>query len=534
MRKINLFLVNIFLLTGCTINFGNIPSSIKKNSSSKEEIVTSSTNITSNISSSSSNSSSSSSTLLSSSSSKSNSTNSSSTSTLISTTSSSSLTSSSSSSSNSSSSSSLSSSTNSSSSSSDSDQENEYLGELLKNNDFEDLSSWIIEPSNDSEKLQVVSNGSSSLNLKINNSSATNYWDIQVLQNELSLVEGRTYQVSFKIKSSSSRTFKFIIQKMDYSALAYEEDIYLSRNQTYEFNKDITINDSSMYLFGFMLGNVNGVNRSSHTITISNPSLNDTISEFDSYGGRKGTYTEAPQTLKNKQLVWSDEFNGTKLDENNWSYNKGAGGWGNNEYQYYTDSENNVRVVNGSLRIKAIKEEYKGSSYTSGRIDTKNKQTFKYGYFEARIALPKEMGIWPAFWMLGDNIDEVNWPRCGEIDIMEAINDENKVYSTLHWNNYGVSGDDSHTYIGNDEGYNVENREEYHVYAVDWSENRIRTYVDNVEVFSYSLYSSTSQEAFRNEFYFLLNVAVGGNWPGFEIGDNFPQTMSVDYIRVYQ
>lgn len=534
MRKINLFLVNILLLTGCTINFENIPSSIKKNSSSKEEIVTSSTNITSNISSSSSNSSSSSSTLLSSSSSKSNSTNSSSTSTLISTTSSSSLTSSSSSSSNSSSSSSLSSSTNSSSNSSDSYQENEYLGELLKNKDFEDLSSWIIEPSNDSEKLQVVSNGSSSLNLKINNSSVTNYWDIQVLQNELSLVEGRTYQVSFKIKSSSSRSFKFIIQKMDYSALAYEEDIYLSRNQTYEFNKDITINDSSMYLFGFMLGNVNGVNRSSHTITISNPSLNDTISEFDSYGGRKGTYTEAPQTLKNKQLVWSDEFNGTKLDENNWSYNKGAGGWGNNEYQYYTDSENNVRVVNGSLRIKAIKEEYKGSSYTSGRIDTKNKQSFKYGYFEAKIAVPKEMGIWPAFWMLGDNIDEVNWPRCGEIDIMEAINDENKVYSTLHWNNYGVSGDDSHTYIGNDEGYNVENREEYHVYAVDWSENRIRTYVDNVEVFSYSLYSSTSQEAFRNEFYFLLNVAVGGDWPGFEIGENFPQTMSVDYIRVYQ
>ena len=460
------------MLTGCTITFGDIPSSSKKNTSSKEEIVSSSINNSSSSSSSSSSSLSSSLTPTNSSSSKSSSSSSSTLSSSSSSSSSSSLSSSSSSVSSSSSSSLA-------SSSSSSNDEVEYVGELLKNNDFEDLSSWIIEPSNDSDKLQVVSNGSSSLNLKINNSSSTNYWDIQVLQNELSLVEGRTYQVSFKIKSSSSRTFKFIIQKMDYSALAYEEDIYLSRNQVYEFNKDITINSSSEYLFGFMLGNVNGVNRSSHTITISNPSLNDMVSEYDSYGGRKGTYTEAPKIVKNRQLVWSDEFNGTKLDENNWSYNKGAGGWGNNEYQYYTDSENNVRVVNGSLRIKAIKEEYKGAPYTSGRIDTKNKQSFKYGYFEARIALPKEMGIWPAFWMLGDNIDEVNWPKCGEIDIMEAINDENKVYSTLHWNNYGVSGDESHTYIGNDDGYNVENREEYHVYAVYWSENRIRTYFDD-------------------------------------------------------
>ena len=555
MKKINLILLSLFMMSGCSLEFHHLSSSELSStitsSSSKEEITSSvtisstenssvsssestitSSSLESSSNTSSSESSSETSSSLSSSSSNSSSSNIISSSNNTSTSSSSSSTSISESSS-SSSISEVSSSSSSTSSSTSSSEEIQYHGEYLKDTDFNDLSSWIIEPQNNTSKLEIVSNGSNSLELKVNNSKATNYYDIQVLQNNLELNKDTTYRVRFKIKSSTSRTFKFIIQKMDYSALAYEENISLTKNQVYEFDKDIVVKDSSTYLYGFMLGKVDSVSRSSHTITISNPSLTDELSEEDSFGGKKGTFAEAPATYKNRTLIWSDEFNGNELDDDNWSYNIGDGGWGNNEYQYYTNSTNNVRVANGSLRITARKEQYKNASYTSGRIDTKGKQSFKYGYFEARIALPSAMGIWPAFWMLGVNIDDINWPKCGEIDIMEAINNENKVYSTLHWNSNGVSGDTSHTYQGN-EGYNISDREEYHLYAVEWKETGIKTYVDNVEVFSYSFYSTSVKEAFQKEFYFLLNVAVGGDWPGFEIDDNFPHTMSVDYLRVYQ
>ena len=543
MKKINLMLISLFIMSGCSLEIYHPTSITSSNtiisSSLKEEITSSiavSSTENSELTSSTSSSSTSESTDIISSEVNSTSSNSSSN---ISPSNNSSLSSSSSSSisnasnSSSSTSSEVSISSSSSFSSTSSSEEVQYHGEYLKDTNFNDLSSWIIEPQNNTSKLEVVSNGSNSLELKVNNSKTTNYYDIQVLQNNLELNGGTTYRVRFKIKSSISRTFKFIIQKMDYSALAYEENISLTKNQVYEFDKDIVVKDSSSYLYGFMLGKVDSVSKISHNITISNPSLTDELSEDDSFGGKKGTFSEAPLMYKNRTLIWSDEFNGNELDDDNWSYNIGDGGWGNNEYQYYTNSIDNVRVTNGSLRIVARKEQYKNALYTSGRIDTKGKRSFKYGYFEARIALPSAMGIWPAFWMLGVNIDDINWPKCGEIDIMEAINDESKVYSTLHWNSNGVSGDTSHNYQGN-EGYNISDREEYHLYAVEWKETVIKTYVDNVEVFSYSFYNSNVKETFQKEFYFLLNVAVGGDWPGFEIADNFPHAMSVDYLRVYQ
>ena len=151
-----------------------------------------------------------------------------------------------------------------------------------------------------------------------------------------------------------------------------------------------------------------------------------------------GTVFAFSNTVKaadNYELVWSDEFNGNSLDTNTWNYEIGTGswGWGNNEQQYYTDR--NIRVSNGTMKITAKREDYGRMKYTSSRITTKNKKNFKYGKIEARIKMPKFKGVWPAFWMLGANQDSVGWPNCGEIDIMEAINDENLVYGTLHWFN---------------------------------------------------------------------------------------------------
>ena len=229
-------------------------------------------------------------------------------------------------------------------------------------------------------------------------------------------------------------------------------------------------------------------------------------------------------------LVWSDEFNGSSVDTSKWAYETGTGswGWGNNEQQYYTSRSDNAYVSGGALHIKAKKESYGGRNYTSARLITKGKFTFTYGYVEARLALPSCQGIWPAFWMLGANIDSVGWPACGEIDIMEAINAENKTYGTCHWDNNG------HANYGLSTGtFDIT---QYHTYGMQWDSQYIRMFVDGSKI--YEIYignNSGGTEEFQRPFYLLLNVAVGGNWPGFSINDSaFPQEMKVDYVRVYQ
>lgn len=248
---------------------------------------------------------------------------------------------------------------------------------------------------------------------------------------------------------------------------------------------------------------------------------------------RSSSSSDVILTSHGKQLVWQDEFDGDHLDESKWSYQIGTGdwGWGNNEQQYYR--KENVCVSDGTLKINAKKEFYQNSSYTSARIITKDKYEFHYGYVEARLKLPSISGIWPAFWMLGANIDEVNWPTCGEIDIMEAINTENKVYSTIHWQ----SNDGQAFYPGTNESYYiVDNRQEYHTYGMLWTSEKMEFYVDDhLTVSANIMTENNTNPIFTRDFYFIFNVAVGGNWPGFNIDANFSiQTMEVDYLRVYQ
>lgn len=235
---------------------------------------------------------------------------------------------------------------------------------------------------------------------------------------------------------------------------------------------------------------------------------------------------------------WNDEFDGDAIDNSKWTYDIGTGasGWGNNEKEYYTDRKENAYVKDGVLHIRAQKEDYEGSKYTSARMLTKGKFTFKYGTVEARIALPTGKGIWPAFWMLGENFDTVGWPACGEIDIIEAVNIENKIYGTNHWAN----GSEYATYGNNTGNYRDQKYElditQFHTYKFTWDEKYIRMFVDDFMYHEILIEDNTGDtEEFHKPFFFLLNVAVAGNWPGFEVDDTqFPNEMLIDYIRVYK
>lgn len=404
--------------------------------------------------------------------------------------------------------------------------------EILKDTTFSSLENWTLFH-DDNSQVSINSNGNKSISLKVNNKNSLEYWSVQLLQSNLSLTKDEVYSISFEVTSNVTRSIQFLLQSTVYSYTPVNRIINLNANEKHTFNTKINLEQTNTYLYGFMLGNVNGTLLDDHNITISNVSLTGEVKQEEQTEGKDGTFDEAPTTLKNRNLVWQDEFNGNSIDSSKWSYELGNSGWGNNEYQYYTDRKENAYCSNGSLKIVARKENYSGSSYTSSRIISKDKYEFTYGYVETRIALPSMSGIWPAFWLLGANIDEQQWPYCGEIDVMEAINDEEKVYSTLHWNNGSFGSSYSHAEYGN-KGVSINNRTEYHIYGFEWTSTAIKTYLDNNLVYSMNISGNNGIEAFRKDFYFLFNVAVGGNWPGFNIGNDFPQTMSVDYIRVYQ
>jgi len=224
--------------------------------------------------------------------------------------------------------------------------------------------------------------------------------------------------------------------------------------------------------------------------------------------------------------IWGDEFNidGTP-DSNKWGYDLGAGGWGNNEAQYYTNRTENVIVQGGYLKIKTIKESYLGSSYTSARLLTKDKFSFKYGKVEFRAKLTAGGGTWPALWMLGDNIDSVSWPACGEIDVMEHVaNQLNKIHATLHYpGRSGGNGDTSNTIIDNA-------TTAFHIYSVDWRADYIKFYVDNQ---LFKTFTNSTNVPFNQKFFIIINSAMGGNFGG-AIDPNFvSSTFEIDYVRVY-
>jgi beta-glucanase (GH16 family) len=243
------------------------------------------------------------------------------------------------------------------------------------------------------------------------------------------------------------------------------------------------------------------------------------------------------------KLVWSDEFsgpNGSAVDNSKWVSETGGGGWGNDELEYYTNRLENASQQDGNLVIKVVQEKYAGPdgvtrNYTSARLKTQGKFSQAYGRFEARIKIPRGQGIWPAFWMLGNDIEKPGWPTCGEIDIMENVGKEPAlVHGTIH--GPGYSGEHG---IGAPFGLPGDQRfaDDFHLYAVEWEPNIIRFYVDD-HLYSTSTPAGLPKGAkwvYDHPFFLLLNVAVGGGWPGSPDATTvFPQTMLVDYVRVYE
>ena len=248
---------------------------------------------------------------------------------------------------------------------------------------------------------------------------------------------------------------------------------------------------------------------------------------------------ESPNSYEGYDLVWSDEFDGSQLNSSDWGYDIGTGngGWGNNELQYYTNR--NLYLKDGLLVIRADEETFGGRSYTSSRIKTQGKKNFQYGRIDIRARMPEGQGMWPALWMLGENINQVSWPYCGEVDIMEMVGGgsgrDNRVVGTAHWNKGGLSASYDPVSFGTPKTMPENLSENFHVYSIAWTSNRMIWYVDDVQYHVMAIDNSDELAAFKKQFFLIFNVAVGGNWPGSPNSATvFPQRMVVDYVRVFQ
>jgi beta-glucanase (GH16 family) len=232
-------------------------------------------------------------------------------------------------------------------------------------------------------------------------------------------------------------------------------------------------------------------------------------------------------------LVWSDEFDGTEINPDYWTHETGGHGWGNGESQFYTDSPDNSFIEDGHLVIQALAQNYRGKRFTSARLITQDKVMPHYGRIEARIQIPRGQGIWPAFWMLGETFPDIRWPDSGEIDIMENIGREpHIVHGTVHGPGYsGGEGVGASYRLPITEAF----ADNFHHFAIEWEEDEIRWYVDDVLYNSITPTKVRGEWVFNQPFFLLLNVAVGGQWPGYpDETTTFPQRMVVDYVRIYE
>lgn len=254
--------------------------------------------------------------------------------------------------------------------------------------------------------------------------------------------------------------------------------------------------------------------------------------------GRDDTYP--PEEERNYELVWSDEFNGDSLDTSIWKYETGGSGWGNNELQNYTSRPDNAEVIDGNLVITAKTEEFGGSDYTSARLVTRDNATFKYGKFEIRAKLPSTLGTWSAIWMMPQSSRYGAWPNSGEIDIMEQVGYQPTViHSTIHTKSYNHK---DNTQKGSQRGVSSATTD-FNIYEMEWLPDRIIFSVNgenthfNFSVPAYNECPTFSNWPFDQQFYFVLNVAVGGDWGGangVSSENEWEDTMMIDYIKVYQ
>ena len=368
--------------------------------------------------------------------------------------------------------------------------------------------------SNDEKKLPSIFIES----IQVEEGNTTNYLEVM-----LTLTNSVDYDLSVDVRTVDGTAIK----GKDYTDL-YEVIIFSAGQEQASFNIEILGDNipEDNEIFSIRLENPLNVEIDNSTATIT--IINDDEHNFSI----PETGYSTPEVYAGMTLVWSDEFDGPEINGNNWSFEIGTGnwGWGNNELQNY--QEDNTSIIDGNLVIEARRQSLDNRNYTSSRLITRGKQSFQYGRVDIRAVMPEGQGIWPALWRLGSNHLQVGWPTCGEIDIMEMIGGgerDNVVHGTAHWDQSGhVSYGQSMT---NESG---KLSEEYHVYSIIWDEQSIRWYFDDVNFNTIDI-TPAALSAFHDDFYFIMNVAVGGVWAGSP--DNttlFPQWMIIDYIRVFQ
>lgn len=353
------------------------------------------------------------------------------------------------------------------------------------------------------------------------------YVSCQENEDELSQ-EPADLNVSVTVSEDGSGTITIVStakNTVEYHFLLGSDEQLIEKNESGSFN--YTFTESGTYVIQIRAYGTSGRYVKKET-EVRVQVGTDAVSLEDGY--------TTPMNYDGYNLVWNDEFNEDNINTSNWVFETGDGcpnlcGWGNNELQYY--KKENAWTEGGVLTIEARNEAFGGKSYTSTRMKTQGNQSFTYGRVDIRALLPEGQGIWPALWMLGENIASVGWPACGEIDIMEMIGGpgkDNTVHGTVHYDNNG-----DYVYHG---GHKTLSSgifaDQYHVFSIIWNNSSITWYVDDVKYYSVDITPAHMSE-FHEPFFFIFNVAVGGNWPGSPDETTvFPQQMKVDYIRVFQ
>ncbi len=361
---------------------------------------------------------------------------------------------------------------------------------------------------------------------------------------QLDVQEGNADKAVFasvRLSRSSDETVTILVETSD--GTAEEGSDYLAVSESIDFAPGATQANVRLEILGdeesevdekftLSITDVNGA-------TIGNGSIEITIENDDLGSGTVAIPSagySTPLEYPSMQMIWNDEFNSEVLNEAFWTYELGNGdwGWGNNELQFY--KKENTFLVDGYLVIQALKENHLGYDYTSSRIKTQGKFNFTHGRVDIRASLPEGQGVWPALWMLGESITQVSWPRCGEIDIMEILGQEpSTLHGTVHYSN--TNGD----HLLNGKSYDLSGgkkfSDEFYVFSIVWEEDKIDFYVNDIKYHTVTPQSLGSQNPypFNDDFFFIFNVACGGNWPGSpDASTSFPQNMIVDYIRVFQ
>ena len=353
---------------------------------------------------------------------------------------------------------------------------------------------------------------------------------------ERSSTASTTYRFSISVIPTCSKPITVNYKTVDATAVAGKDYTALTGKLT------IPANTLSAYVDVTVLKDSLRQEDQTFTLELSAPTnasisgtgkATGTIQNYGTYLPIDNTGYAGATTYPGMTLAWSDEFTANYINTNNWSYDTGGSGWGNNELEYYTNSNKNAYTTGGYLVIEARKETMGTNNYTSARMISKDKKTFTYGRIDFRAKLPKGQGVWPALWMLGNNIGTTPWPACGEIDIMELLGHEpQKTYGTVHW---GAAGGASTHIGGNYSLSSLTFNDKFHLFSLKWEADKMTFLIDDVAFFIVNKSQITGNYPFDKPFFFIMNVAVGGNWPGNPDATTvFPQRMIVDYVRVFQ